>query len=122
MGGAVLAEGRAAERDDPVADGHGLRRGQVGRHGEGGGGDGIFDNIVMDDDDTTSSLVIPSTTRTTFTKEDIQDVMVEDAGVELFVRRSKPMRLSPAGERLLRLAEKVLPEVMACMAGLIAMI
>lgn len=35
------------------------------------------------------------------------------AGVELFVRRSKPMRLSPAGERLLRLAEKVLPEVLA---------
>ena len=32
-------------------------------------------------------------------------------GMELFHRRSKPMKLSPAGERLLRLAEKVLPEV-----------
>ncbi|MWD27841.1 LysR family transcriptional regulator [Aquicoccus sp. SCR17] len=35
----------------------------------------------------------------------------EQAGVELFVRRSKPMRLSAAGMRVLRLAEKVLPEV-----------
>ena len=34
-------------------------------------------------------------------------------GVELFVRRSKPMRLSPAGQRLLRLAEQVLPQVEA---------
>ncbi len=34
-------------------------------------------------------------------------------GVELFVRRSKPLRLSAAGMRLLRLAEKVLPEVAA---------
>ena len=37
----------------------------------------------------------------------------EQAGVELFVRRSKPLRLSAAGTRLLRLAEKVLPEVAA---------
>lgn len=35
------------------------------------------------------------------------------AGVELFVRRSKPLKLSAAGMRLLRLAEKVLPEVAA---------
>ncbi len=35
------------------------------------------------------------------------------AGVELFVRRSKPMTLSAAGMRLLRLANQVLPEVEA---------
>ncbi|WP_270728755.1 LysR family transcriptional regulator [Shimia sp. Alg240-R146] len=35
----------------------------------------------------------------------------EQAGVELFVRRSKPMTLSAAGLRLLRLANQVLPEV-----------
>ena len=35
----------------------------------------------------------------------------DQAGVELFVRRSKPMRLSAAGMRLLRLAEQVLPQV-----------
>ncbi len=35
----------------------------------------------------------------------------EQAGVELFVRRSKPMKLSAAGARLLRLANQVLPEV-----------
>jgi LysR family transcriptional regulator for metE and metH len=37
----------------------------------------------------------------------------EQAGVDLFVRRAKPMRLSPAGMRLLRLAEQVLPMVQA---------
>ncbi|MDB6176614.1 LysR family transcriptional regulator [Paracoccus sp. Z330] len=37
----------------------------------------------------------------------------EQAGIELFVRRSKPMRLSAAGTRLLRLAEQVLPLVAA---------
>ncbi|KAA8607306.1 XRE family transcriptional regulator [Salipiger aestuarii] len=37
----------------------------------------------------------------------------DQAGVELFVRRSKPMRLSAAGFRLLRLAEQVLPQVEA---------
>jgi LysR family transcriptional regulator for metE and metH len=37
----------------------------------------------------------------------------EQAGVELFVRRAKPMKLSPAGMRLLKLAERVLPEVAA---------
>ncbi len=37
----------------------------------------------------------------------------EQAGVELFVRRSKPMKLSAAGMRLLRLANKVLPEIEA---------
>ena len=35
----------------------------------------------------------------------------DQAGVELFVRRSKPLKLSAAGQRLLRLAEKVLPEI-----------
>lgn len=35
------------------------------------------------------------------------------AGIELFVRRSKPLKLSSAGLRLLKLAEKVLPEVEA---------
>ncbi|GAA4224253.1 LysR family transcriptional regulator [Sagittula sp. NFXS13] len=37
----------------------------------------------------------------------------DQAGVELFIRRSKPMKLSPAGMRLLRLAEQVLPQVEA---------
>ena len=37
----------------------------------------------------------------------------DQAGVELFVRRSKPMKLSAAGQRLLRLAERVLPEIEA---------
>ncbi|MBY6135070.1 LysR family transcriptional regulator [Leisingera sp. XS_AS12] len=40
----------------------------------------------------------------------------EQAGVELFIRRSKPMKLSPAGQRLLRLAEQVLPQVEAAQA------
>jgi LysR family transcriptional regulator for metE and metH len=35
----------------------------------------------------------------------------DQAGLELFIRRSKPMKLSPAGMRLLRLAEQVLPQV-----------
>ncbi|MGR3320796.1 MAG: LysR family transcriptional regulator [Pseudooceanicola sp.] len=35
----------------------------------------------------------------------------EQTGVELFVRRSKPLRLSAAGERFLRVAERVLPEI-----------
>ena len=35
------------------------------------------------------------------------------AGIELFVRRSKPMRLSAAGLKLLRLAEEVLPRITA---------
>ncbi len=35
------------------------------------------------------------------------------AGMELFVRRSKPMKLSSAGMRLLRLAEQILPQVAA---------
>ncbi len=37
----------------------------------------------------------------------------DQAGVELFVRRSKPLKLSAAGLRLLRLAEKVLPDIEA---------
>jgi LysR family transcriptional regulator for metE and metH len=35
----------------------------------------------------------------------------DQAGVGLFVRRSKPMKLSAAGMRLLRLAEQVLPQI-----------
>jgi LysR family transcriptional regulator for metE and metH len=37
----------------------------------------------------------------------------DQAGVELFVRRSKPLKLSAAGIKLLRLAERVLPEIEA---------
>ncbi len=37
----------------------------------------------------------------------------DQAGVELFVRRSKPLRLSAAGHRLLRVAERILPEMEA---------
>ncbi|SFI51233.1 LysR family transcriptional regulator [Celeribacter neptunius] len=37
----------------------------------------------------------------------------DQAGVELFVRRSKPLKLSAAGMRLLALAEDVLPKVEA---------
>ncbi|MEM6341858.1 MAG: LysR family transcriptional regulator, partial [Pseudomonadota bacterium] len=37
----------------------------------------------------------------------------DQAGVELFVRRSKPLRLSAAGLRLLKLAEQVLPQIEA---------
>ncbi|MGR3582761.1 MAG: LysR family transcriptional regulator, partial [Pseudooceanicola nanhaiensis] len=40
----------------------------------------------------------------------------EQTGVELFVRRSKPLRLSAAGERFLRAAERVLPEIDALAA------
>ena len=35
----------------------------------------------------------------------------DQCGVELFVRKTKPLRLSAAGQRLLRLAEDVLPRV-----------
>ncbi|MDX1781280.1 MAG: LysR family transcriptional regulator [Thalassovita sp.] len=37
----------------------------------------------------------------------------EQTGVELFVRRSKPMKLTAAGMRLLAAAEKILPEIAA---------
>ncbi len=37
----------------------------------------------------------------------------DQVGMELFHRRSKPMTLSPAGHKLLRLAERILPEVAA---------
>lgn len=40
----------------------------------------------------------------------------DQAGVELFIRRSKPMTLSAAGFRLLRLAEQVLPQVEATLS------
>ena len=34
----------------------------------------------------------------------------EQTGVELFIRKSKPIRLSAAGQRLLIFANKILPE------------
>lgn len=37
----------------------------------------------------------------------------DQAQVDLFVRRSKPLKLSTAGMRLLRLAERILPEISA---------
>lgn len=37
--------------------------------------------------------------------------MEEQAGIELFVRRARPLRLSAAGLRILRLAERILPEI-----------
>jgi LysR family transcriptional regulator, regulator for metE and metH len=37
----------------------------------------------------------------------------DQTGVELFLRRSKPLKLSAAGMRLLRAAERILPEVAA---------
>ena len=37
----------------------------------------------------------------------------DQAGVELFVRRTKPLKLSSAGHKMLKLAEKILPEVAA---------
>ena len=40
----------------------------------------------------------------------------DQAGVELFVRRSKPLKLSPAGMRLLKLAQQVLPQIEAAQA------
>lgn len=40
----------------------------------------------------------------------------DQAGVELFVRRSKPLKLSAAGLRLLRLAEQILPQIEAMQA------
>ncbi|MFY0622184.1 MAG: LysR family transcriptional regulator [Pelagimonas sp.] len=40
----------------------------------------------------------------------------DQAGVELFVRRSKPLKLSAAGMRLLRLADQILPQVEALQA------
>ncbi len=40
----------------------------------------------------------------------------DQAGVELFIRRSKPMKLTAAGQKLLRLADKILPEIEALQA------
>jgi LysR family transcriptional regulator for metE and metH len=37
----------------------------------------------------------------------------DQTGVELFIRRSKPLKLSSAGLRLLQLAERILPEIEA---------
>ena len=45
----------------------------------------------------------------------------DQAGVELFVRRSKPLRLSAAGLRLLRLAEQILPQIEALTAEFTAL-
>jgi LysR family transcriptional regulator, regulator for metE and metH len=44
----------------------------------------------------------------------------EQVGMELFVRRSKPMRLSAAGVRMLRVAERILPEIAALEEELMA--
>ncbi len=40
----------------------------------------------------------------------------DQTGVELFIRRSKPLKLSAAGMRLLRLANQILPQVEAAQA------
>ena len=40
----------------------------------------------------------------------------DQAGVELFIRRAKPMKLTSAGMKLLRLAERILPEIEAMQA------
>ena len=40
----------------------------------------------------------------------------DQAGVALFIRRSKPMKLSAAGMRLLRLADRILPEIESALA------
>ena len=37
----------------------------------------------------------------------------DQVGMELFLRRSKPLKLSKAGHKLLELAEKILPQVLA---------
>ncbi len=46
----------------------------------------------------------------------------EQAGTELFVRRTRPLRLSAAGMRLLRAAERILPEIEALEEELAGMI
>ena len=43
------------------------------------------------------------------------------SGVTLFLRRTKPMRLTAAGLRLLRLAEKILPEIDAIQADFLGL-
>ncbi|WP_112309240.1 LysR family transcriptional regulator [Pseudogemmobacter bohemicus] len=45
----------------------------------------------------------------------------DQAGMELFVRRSKPMRLSAAGFRMLKLADRILPEIDALEEEFIAL-
>ncbi|MEM6728168.1 MAG: LysR substrate-binding domain-containing protein [Pseudomonadota bacterium] len=37
----------------------------------------------------------------------------DQVGVDLFVRRTKPLKLSPAGLRILKLADRILPEIAA---------
>lgn len=37
----------------------------------------------------------------------------DQAGIDLFVRRTKPLKLSAAGMRMLKLADRVLPEIEA---------
>ena len=47
---------------------------------------------------------------------------IEDqAGVELFARRSRPLKLSAAGVRLLRAAERILPEIAALAEEFVAL-
>lgn len=45
----------------------------------------------------------------------------DQAGVELFVRRARPMRLTAAGHRMLRAAERILPEIAALEAEFAAL-
>lgn len=46
----------------------------------------------------------------------------EQVGMELFVRRTRPLKLSAAGMKLLRLAERILPEIEAFEEDLAGMI
>ena len=45
----------------------------------------------------------------------------DQAGVELFARRSRPLKLSAAGVRLLRAAERILPEIAALAEEFVAL-
>ena len=40
-------------------------------------------------------------------------LLEENAGVPLFIKNSKPLKLSAAGQKLLKLAESILPEVIS---------
>ena len=45
----------------------------------------------------------------------------DQVGMELFIRRSKPLKLSKAGHKLLELAEKVLPQIAATEADFLTL-
>ena len=40
-------------------------------------------------------------------------LLEENAGVPLFIKNAKPLKLSAAGQKLLKLAESILPEVIS---------